>query len=793
MKKTKKTGGGFKKYIAALVITGLISLVVIGLHLGGALSFAEYKTYDLRVNMLARYSRPSDDIIVILLDQNSIDWANRTRGWAWPWPRKAFAEIVDYMNLGGANSIAFDVIFSEPSVYRNARQDAIIDEAVAGLENVQPADEPRAGAGAQTGVQNRGRFPAFREIINALRTLSSREDDASFTRAEKDFGRVVQTVVFSSQTGNTDSWPADLDTPLFEPHNFESIISEYEKLNQDAGGGPIKAQFPIEELRNAAGVIGNVTGWPDSDGIFRRANLFSVFDGKAVPGLSAASLLAAGYDRRITYNEKKSVIEWDGWTIPVDRHGRSILHFRGDVDRYIPYFAHEILMSKEAYENGNTEELGSAYLPPEDFAGKFVFFGYYAQGLFDFASSPIRSTYPGVGVHITMLDNILQGDFIRPSSVLFDIILIVAVAALVTALTIFSNRIPVVVGGLVMAVIALTGLAFGAYHFGNLWVPLTAPLAGALLAFFTATLYNYATEGSQRRFIKSAFSQYLSPVVIDQLVANPNLLNLGGLRREISIFFSDVQGFTTISEKFKDDPPKLTELLNDYLSFMTDTILDSGGTIDKYEGDAIIAFWNAPLSYEDHAARAVQASLACQQRLAERQDFFEEKFGVRLLTRIGLNTGYAVVGNMGSSKRFDYTMLGDAVNLAARLEGLNKQFGTYLMCTGETFRQAGETAKTTGSGGFFGRKLAEVAVVGKKEAVTVYEPLPEAVFRGKEAVIRRFDKARDLFYAGRFAEALPYFESLTKLDSPASFYADQCRYYIERPAEWKGYWESKSK
>ncbi|MDR1575251.1 MAG: adenylate/guanylate cyclase domain-containing protein, partial [Treponema sp.] len=778
MKKQNKTGGGFKKHIAALVITGLITLAVIGLHLGGALTFLEYKAYDLRVTTLAPYSRPSDDIIVILLDQNSIDWANRTRGWSWPWPRKAYAEIIDYMNLGGANSIAFDVIFSEPSVYRNARQDAIIDTAVAGLENVQLADEPRAGTGVQPrtatqprdSAQNRGRFLAFREIINALRTLSSREDDLSFMQAEKDFGRVVQTVVFSSQTGTADSWPADLNTPLFEPHNFESIISEYEKLKQDTdtGSGPIKAQFPIEELRNAAGVIGNVTGWPDSDGIFRRANLFSVFDGKAVPGLAAASLLAAGSGRQISFNRKQSRIEWDGWTIPVDQHGRSILRFRGEMDRYIPYFAHEILMSKEAYESGNTEALGGAYLPPEDFAGKYVFFGYYAQGLFDFASSPISSVYPGVGMHITMLDNILQGDFIRPASLLFDVILIFAAAALVTALAIFSNRIPVVVGGLIIVVIVLTGLAFGAYHFGSLWVPLTAPLAGALLAFFTATLYNYATEGSQRRFIKSAFSQYLSPVVIDQLVANPNLLNLGGQRREISIFFSDVQGFTTISEKFKDDPPKLTELLNDYLSFMTDTILDSGGTIDKYEGDAIIAFWNAPLSYEDHAVRAVQASLACQQRLAERQDFFEEKFGVRLLTRIGLNTGYAVVGNMGSSKRFDYTMLGDAVNLAARLEGLNKQFGTYLMCTEETFRQAGETAKAGRTGGFFGRKLAQVAVVGKKEAVTVYEPLPEAAFHGKEAVIRRFDKARDLFYDGRFAEALPLFDSLAKVDGPAS-------------------------
>jgi adenylate cyclase len=294
-------------------------------------------------------------------------------------------------------------------------------------------------------------------------------------------------------------------------------------------------------------------------------------------------------------------------------------------------------------------------------------------------------------------------------------------------------------------------------------------------------------RSSQRRFIKSAFSQYLSPLVIDQLVANPGLLNLGGEKREISIFFSDVQGFTTISEKFKDDPPKLTELLNDYLSFMTDTILETGGTIDKYEGDAIIAFWNAPLNFEDHAARAIRASLSCQTKLAKRQEFFEEKFGVRLLTRIGLNTGYAVVGNMGSSKRFDYTMLGDAVNLAARLEGLNKHFGTYLMCSNETFSQA------RNSEAFCGRKLAQVAVVGKKEAVTVWEPMPEETFKEKQAIIRDFDEARELFYAAKFTEALSLFQTIEKADSPAGFYAEQCRYYIERPNEWKGHWEAKSK
>ena len=789
----KNTGnsGGLKKLSAFLLITGVIFLATIVLYLAGAFTFLEYKTYDIRVTSLAQFSRPSDDIVVILLNQDSIDWANRERGWAWPWPRKAYAEIVDYMQLGGANSIAFDVIFSEPSIYRNAEQDAIIDAAVADLESLQNTELTKPPpSDRQAGVQGAVRFSAVRNIIGALQTLSSREDDASFVQAEKNFGRVVQTVVFSSQTGSADFWPLNIDSPLFELQDFENIISEYEKLSRAMEGGQIRAQFPVEELRNAAGALGNVTGWPDSDGIFRRANLFSVFDGKAVPGLSAASLLAAGHSRKLTYNSRKKAIEWEDFFIPVDKHGRSILRFRGDLGRYIPYFAHEILMSKNAHDSGKTEELGGLYLPPGDFAGKYVFFGYYAQGLFDVAGTPVDSLYPGVGMHITMLDNVLQRDFIRPSSLLLDILLIFAAAALVTALAVFSSRIPLVIGGLLLVIFCLTGFAFAAYHWGNLWTPLAAPLVGSLLAFFAAALYNYATEGSQKRYIKSAFSQYLSPVVIEQLVSNPSLLNLGGERREISIFFSDVQGFTTISERFKDDPPRLTDLLNDYLSFMTDTILESGGTIDKYEGDAIIAFWNAPLNFDDHALRAISASLACQEKLNSRQQDFQEKFGVKLLTRIGLNTGYAVVGNMGSTKRFDYTMLGDAVNLAARLEGLNKQFGTYLMCTGETFSQA---KKAEAGQAVFGRKLAQVAVVGKKEAVTVYEPMLEAALREKEALFRKFDEARDMFYMGKFNEALVRFEAIQNQDSPAVFYAEQCRYYLEKPGDWKGYWEAKSK
>jgi adenylate cyclase len=464
----------------------------------------------------------------------------------------------------------------------------------------------------------------------------------------------------------------------------------------------------------------------------------------------------------------------------VDKNGGTLLRFRGNLDRYIPYSAAEVLESAEAYRNG-----GEPLLPPEDFTGKYVFFGYYAPGLFDICSTPISSVYPGVGMHITMLDNLLQGDFIRESPAWVGGLLSLAAITLSTLLVLYSRRIPLAVSGGAMILIILSGLAGLAYDAAGLWIPVVAPLSGMFIAFLFASVYNYATEGSQKRFIKSAFSQYLSPAVIEQLLANPERLSLGGERREISIFFSDVQGFTTISEKL--DPTQLTELLNEYLSFMTDTILDSGGTIDKYEGDAIIAFWNAPVSYADHAARALDASMACQRLLAERQEFFYTKFGCRLLTRIGLNTGYAVVGNMGSSKRFDYTMLGDAVNLAARLEGLNKQFGTYLMCTEATFTQAGNSRS------FQGRKLAQVAVVGKKEAVTVYEPMPEEVFTEKQGILRRFDAARDLFYQGHFDKALPQFQALAEEDTPSWYYAEQCGYYQEHPEAWKGFWQARSK
>jgi adenylate cyclase len=280
-------------------------------------------------------------------------------------------------------------------------------------------------------------------------------------------------------------------------------------------------------------------------------------------------------------------------------------------------------------------------------------------------------------------------------------------------------------------------------------------------------------------FIKNAFKQYLSPAVIEELIQHPEHLKLGGERRMLSIFFSDLEGFTGISEVL--DPEALTVLLNDYLSAMTDTIHEEGGTVDKYEGDAIIAFWNAPLQQSDHALRCVRAALRCQVRLAEMRPMFKERLGKDLKMRIGINSGPAVVGNMGSHTRFDYTMIGDAVNLAARLEGINKQFGTYTLISQSTMEQT--------DGAFPVRELSKVAVVGRKEPVVVYEPmLPDDVER-QQNQLARFSEGLALFYQGDFPGAEALFSGLAEADPAARAYRTKCRELIDHPPEeWHGVW-----
>ena len=716
------------------------------LHFFHIFDYLEFKAYDFRVKLFAGNYKPSDDIVVILLDQDSIDWANQERDWGWPWPRKAYADIVDYMNLAEAKSTAFDVLFSEPSVYLSA-------------------------------------------------------DDDVFAQAEKNYGRVVQTVFFSTQTGNTDTWPYDLQKPLFNPEGFEAIISSYTLTD-----GRLGAQFPIPDLKTAAGALGNVTNAEDSDGINRRARLFINFDGRAVPGLSAASLLVSGSGNTIFYNEKKRQIEWDDYVIPLDREGKSILRFRGDLNRYMPYKASAVLQSAEALEKGD-----EPLLFPEDFKDKYVFFGFYAPGLFDICSNPLESVYPGMGIHITMLDNILSGDFVRETSIWADLAILFVIVLLTTALTLFSSKLQFTIGGTLLIAAAIVAGALTAYDKFCLWFPMVMPLAALLISFLTCTIYNYATEGSQRRFIKSAFSQYLSPAVIDQIIADPSNLELGGKSLDMSAIFTDIQRFSSISEGLqktygKDGPRELVNLLNLYLTEMSNIVLANQGTIDKFEGDAIIAFFGAPIPTERHAALACRSAVqmkkaedAMTSRIMDKQGRFYpvlneliEKKAIRgdhpLYTRIGINSGEMVVGNMGTPSKMNYTIMGNAVNLAARLEGVNKQYDTGGILFSEY------TKEKIGDDEFVSRPLSRVRVVGISTPVRLYEllDLRESASAEVLEMIKNWGSVFPAYEGRDFSKALEGFKTIylkNNNDLTARLYMERCEQYLKTPPsdkEWDG-------
>lgn len=628
---------------------------------------------------------------------------------------------------------------------------------------------PRTAYGAIVDFLNRGKAKALGiDILFTEQSSYGASDDAVFRDACRVFGKTAIATGLGFESG-VRIWPEGIPKPFFAKE-IQGQIPDQQKMQRPY------ATFTHQDLASGFRVFGNVDQNPDEDGIYRRMAPFRLFDNVPMPILGLATYLAAEEKTKIVFSEKS--ISASGRNIPLDTSEQAILRFRGKSGTHKAYSAAALLRSEIQLRNGEIPQLDPAL-----FKDKYVLLGFSAKGLFDTKPVPVSSTYPGAELNATFLDNFLSDDFMRTTPRSLDVFFLIFLSfSCVFVLTFFQSVWKNIIFSIFFALTPPAAAAL-AYASGY-WLPIVIPEFAVIIAITLSLVVNFASEGIQRQFIKSAFQQYLNPAVIDQIIAHPEKLTLGGERRELSIFFSDLQGFTSISEAL--DPESLTTLLNDYLSAMTDIIHEEKGTVDKYEGDAIIAFWNAPLDVPDHAYRAVNAALRCQEKLAELRPQYLTKTGKELFMRIGINTGYAVVGNMGSKDRFDYTMLGDSVNLAARLEGVNKEFATYTMVSAATRDQAGDE--------FSFRELARVAVVGKKEAVTVFEPIRKEIFNEMKNTMEKFQSGLQLFYAGQFDPARDIFQSIASVDSAAAKYAGKCTEMKKlAPADWNGVWVMTSK
>lgn len=627
--------------------------------------------WDLRVKALQNPQEHDENIKLILIDQNALDWGEKNYGLSWPWPREMYAKIVDYCMAQGAKAVIFDILFQEPSLY---------------------------------GLVDDNRFIASIGQANS-----------------------VGAVVLSQKQGDSIHWPSTMQKTAYPILPNEMVLENFRF-----------GSFPVEPISGAFKLTGFVNSFPERDGVIRRTNLLSLFDRRVVPALSYAGCLST---------QECS---------PINDTATKIIHYHGPSQTYETFNASSIIQAQLMREANETQKA-----PEFDFNQSYVFIGMSAPGLMDLKSTPMERVYPGTEIHATVLDNVLHRDFIAYVPYTTTIILLFAFVFA----TFFWIRYHVsVMKGLLFMTSMLLGsvgmsMIFYSLHF---WLNITLFLAGITVSAFIAFSINYFHEGAQRRFLRNAFSRYISPKIIDELIKHPQMLRLGGRKEVLSILFSDIEGFTSLSMQL--DPETLAKFLNEYLGLMSDVILQMGGTIDKYEGDAIIAFWNAPLPQENHAALAVASVITCQRILEEHNGYFEKKYGRKIKTRFGIHTGEVIVGNLGTEKRFDYTFIGDAGNLASRLESANKQFGSMCMISEETKRYLGNDTS------FVFRELGTIQVVGRSSAVKVFEPIPIEKIDEYTQWLDAYTDALRHFYAANFEEAMDGFEKLSSIDSVSRSY-----------------------
>ncbi len=752
-----------KKTTGALVGIGVVFAVILLSRLLNFFNTMENKAYDLRCNLMVGPvgEQNIDDVVIVDIDDASLAQLGRFQNW----PRLYHAKVADYLAQGGAKAITFDIYFTESDSLKPEMVDFFVQTK---KENV---DASLAQLPSLKISSNR-----TSEVISTV--LNNWGYDKEFSEVAQAAGKVYFPLIFvTSGTGDT---IGKADTSIIQHgFKFEPAISRiFSAL--DFQGNPINPDLllPVSQLMSAAKGTGYYNIMPDIDGVTRRQMLFITYAGTSYPSLDLRIVMdALGVKQNeVTVEPGKFIRLGDKRTIPIDDDNWMRITYFGSFKkfRYISY-----------------ADVLTENVPAEYFKNKIVLIGTSAAGLMDLRVVPFSNQFPGPEIHANIMETLLTGRFINalPEWVNLAILVITGLLTVFISLRFKPVNASLVLFGLVIIYFAAAIMLFNK---ALLWIEVVRPLTVILFTNMAILGYRYLTEEKQKVWIKNMFQGYMSKDLVDKIMANPEMLLMGGDKKEVTVFFSDIKGFSSFSEKL-GTPERLIALINEYLGAMSDVVLEYGGYISKYEGDAIMAFWGAPTDDPKHAETAIKCVWAMNQRLQTLNADLAKRSMPNLFTRFGLNTGLVTVGNVGSEKKKSYTAMGDSINLGSRLEGANKEYGTAIMMSEFTY------AKVQGL--YPVRELDMLRVVGKEQPVRVYELLgiSEAdVSEKKKKAVEIYLKGLELYRSKQWDQAEAVFRQALEVDpddGPSKTYIDRCEDFkvLPPPENWDGVFVMKTK
>ncbi len=721
----------------SLGVVILLLLHATGTFQLGFVNRLENFTYDVRLNLMMP-GTIDQRIVIVDIDEKSLQEQGR-----WPWGRNKLAQLVDKLfDDYKINVLGFDVVFAEK------------DES-SGLRSLQDIQ------------QNYLKSDEFGQIVEQLRPQL--DYDQLFAKSMA--GRNVVLGYYFRRDDNKDGRVGVLPEPSFVEGSFKGKSIPFMEAT---GYG---ANLPV--LQQNAMAAGHFNPDPDEDGISRRVPVVVNLDGNIYEALSVAVArialnspkLEAGFAEGLGVGKQYTGLEWlklGDKRIPVDAKVSALIPYRG-LQGSFPYVSATDVLSGKASEDALKDRI--------------VLIGTTAPGLMDLRATPVQNVYAGVEIHANMIAGILDQNIKqRPAYTLGAEFLLLLLIGLLLAL-LLPVLTPLWATALTIGVLVCS-VAFNliVWQTGNLVLPLASSLLLIMVIYVLNMSYGFFVESRGKRQLAGLFGQYVPPELVDEMAKNPEVINLEGESRELTVLFSDVRGFTTISEGL--DPKQLTQLMNEFLTPMTQIIHHNRGTIDKYMGDAIMAFWGAPLADSLHASRAVKAGLEMVAGMTSLQEQFKAKGWPEIKIGVGLNTGEMTVGNMGSEFRMAYTVMGDAVNLGSRLEGLTKNYGVYIIVSEFTKEKAPE---------YLYRELDIVRVKGKDRPVAIYEPVCELGKEDKSIKdeLKLYRETLKLYRAQNWDIAEMQFINLQQMHSDRHLYRmyiERIAYYRQNPpgADWDG-------